>query len=1146
MSFDLLGPLPDGTVVLEASAGTGKTYAIAALATRYVAEANIPLSQLMLVTFGRAATQELRERTRQRLASAARGLNDFAAARLSSDDVLRHLATGSDEDVAERRRRLMVALSDFDAATITTTHSFCQRMLDGLGIAGDREPGARIVETVDDVVTEVAADLYLQSYAGHAGPAPHLSPAAAVEIAREAVSDRQAQLAPSDQPLETEVGQRVALATAARVEVDRRKRAAGVRDFDDLLILLRDALAHPEHGAESCARVRERYRVVLVDEFQDTDPVQWEVLRRAFAGQTTLVLIGDPKQAIYAFRGAEVLSYLDAVRLADRHETLGTNWRSDAGLLRALEHLYGGAALGHPDIVVHPVAAATADTRLTMPERRASVHDHGENGGDERRASVHDHGEDGGWAPLRVRWLDRSGSGPLGKTGFPVVGALRERVAADLADELVQLLTSGAQLAGAPVQPGDVAVLVRNRRHVEAVRQALDAAGIPSVVAGSTSVFETPAATEWLWFLHALEQPQRIGPVRLAALSSLVGRTADTLDDRATTETSLLLRELGRLFDEAGFAAGFERLAARTDLDARLLSRTGGERRLTDLRHVAQLLNRAAVEESLGLTALVGWLTERIADPAAGSAADRSRRLESDAAAVHIVTVHTSKGLEFPITYVPFGWDGAKNPNPSSLLLHDRDGRRIRDIGGKQSPGYGLRKSQSELEEAGEELRLLYVALTRAQSQVVLWWAPSAGTSGSPLHRLLFGRTPEDVEPALRQSVPADSRLGDRFAGWATADEVSVQQVGAARGLRWTPPTDNPPALDVARFHRSIDLLWRRTSYSALTAAAHAGSGIGTSDSGIGSSEVTGGLDGAGVGSEPEQPIMDDEPAQRSMVDAVAGGAPSTMNALPSGPVFGTLVHEVFELVDTAAPVFEDELRRRCEEVVALRLSSIDPTELAAALLPVFRTPLRLAGEGSPAEELAPTLAAILPHNRLAELDFEMPLAGGDQPGADQVMLTHVAALLRKHLSDDDPLAGYPDLLDQVEAPPLRGFLSGSIDAVLRLPGPRYVVVDYKTNRLGRGDLTVLNYTRDALVEEMLHAHYPLQALLYGVALHRYLRWRQPGYDPAQHLGPIAYLFVRGMVGPQTPPGCGVFDWQPPVALIPALSDLLAGTGAPA
>jgi exodeoxyribonuclease V beta subunit len=345
---DVLGPLPQGTVVLEASAGTGKTWTIAALATRYVAEAGLPLSQLMLVTFGRAATQELRERTRQRLTASARGLADPVAARAGDDALLAHLATGTDAEVALRRRRLVAALSDFDAATITTTHSFCQRMLDGLGIAGDRDLGADVVESLDDLVTEVADDLYLRQWSGHESPLPELSPADARAVAREAVQDRQALLEPADATPGSAAGQRIWLARAAREEVERRKRATGVRDFDDLLVLLRDALADPVHGAASCARVRERYRVVLVDEFQDTDPVQWEVLRRAFHGSTTLVLIGDPKQAIYAFRGAEVLSYLDAVRLADRHETLGTNHRSDADLVRALDALYGGAAWGTP------------------------------------------------------------------------------------------------------------------------------------------------------------------------------------------------------------------------------------------------------------------------------------------------------------------------------------------------------------------------------------------------------------------------------------------------------------------------------------------------------------------------------------------------------------------------------------------------------------------------------------------------------------------------------------------------------------------------------------------------------------------------------------------------------------------------------
>jgi exodeoxyribonuclease V beta subunit len=289
------------------------------------------------------------------------------------------------------------------------------------------------------------------------------------------------------------------------------------------------------------------------------------------------------------------------------------------------------------------------------------------------------------------------------------------------------------------------------------------------------------------------------------------------------------------------------------------------------------------------------------------------------------------------------------------------------------------------------------------------------------------------------------------------------------------------------------------------------------------------------VTSEPEQPERDDEPVEPPPVHAVAGpapdGPPSTMNRLPSGAAFGTLVHEVLEQVDTAADDLGGELLRASRSAVARRLAAVDPVELAVALEPVLHTPL------------APgvTLAGIRPTDLLAELDFELPLSGGDDVTAQQARLHDVAHLLREHLPADDPLAPYADLLETVEAPPLRGYLSGSIDAVLRLPGPSYVVVDYKTNRLGRGDLTALHYTRESMAAEMLRAHYPLQALLYAVALHRFLRWRQPRYDPAVHLGGVQYLFVRGMVGPDTPTGCGVFDWKPPAGLVTGLSDLLAG-----
>ena len=1083
MSFDLYGELPCGTTVLEASAGTGKTWTIAALATRYVAEGRAELSELMLATFSRSATQELRERLRDRLTSTARALGRGD----SEDPLVQHLSRCSGEELQRRRQRLRHALSQFDAATIATTHSFCQLVLDGLGMAGDHEPGVRMVESVDYLLREVVDDLYLRKFAAPGADPPWFSPREARDVARAATGDRQSRLEPAGADPASGPGQRTGLARAARTELERRKRATGVRDFDDLLVLLRDVLADPARGPAACARLRSRYTVVLVDEFQDTDPLQWEILRRAFHGHVALVLVGDPKQAIYAFRGAQVLSYLEAAGQADRHETLGTNWRSDDGLLRGLEHLYGGAALGHPHIPVRHVDAAHSTSRLT------------------------------GAPPLRLRVLARTGAGPLGKTGYPALPALRQRVAADVAAEVVRLLDSGALLRvdgqERPVRPGDIAVLVRRHAQAHFVQTALDQVGVPCVLSSSTSVFTTPSARDWLWLLQALEQPHRHGRVRLAALTPLLGWTAEQLDaagEQAVDHVGDLLREAAERFAEAGLAAVFERLCSRTRLESRLLGVEAGERRLTDLRHLAQLLDRAVVEESLGLSALVRWLGDRVEDPDSGSLSERSRRLETDVAAVQIVTVHASKGLEFPVVYVPYGWDGARNPQQPTLLLHDADGRRVLDVGGKDGPGWEDRRKTSETEDAGEELRLLYVALTRAMCQVIAWWAPSAVTAAAPLHRLLFGRTDGDPEPVARPTVPEDAPALARLTAWAWPEEISLEPVGAIAVKRWEQSAEQTPRLAAARFTRRLDMTWRRTSYSALTSTVH---------------------ETPRVGSEPEQPERTDEPAEPLPLDGALDGPPSPMNDLPAGAAFGTLVHEVLEVVDTCADDLAGELLLRCRQAVARRLSTVDPGALAQALLPVLRTPL----------DAGRSLADIAPTDRLAELDFELPLSGGDTPAAVQAQLKDIAALLRERLPVDDVLAPYADLLEPVEAPPLRGYLSGSIDAVLRLPGPSYVVVDYKTNRLGRGQLTALHYTREAMAAEMLRAHYPLQALLYAVALHRFLRWRQPGYDPGRHLGGVQYLFLRGMVGPQTPSGCGVFDWKPPAGLVTGLSDLLAG-----
>ncbi|WP_433520724.1 UvrD-helicase domain-containing protein [Nocardia pseudovaccinii] len=1098
--FDPSGPLPTATTVLEASAGTGKTHAIVGLAVRYVAEIGIDISQLLLVTFSRAATQELRERTRDRFVAVAAALADPETARAHADELIRLLAQADSAEVLLRRRRLLTALSDFDAGTIATTHSFCQRMLDELGLAGEHDPGSRLVETIDDLIGTVADDLYLNRYA-RAEPPFSLKEAHTLALA--AVQDRHAVLVPKGDGL---AGERVAFAAAVRAETERRKRLAGLRDFDDLLVLLHDVLADPAHGPRACRRIRDRYRVALVDEFQDTDPLQWDILRLAFHGHSTLVLVGDPKQAIYAFRGAEVLSYIDAVAHADTRKELTDNWRSDAGLLAALDHLQGGAALGHREITVYPVTATRGWSRLSGPEELTT--------------------------PLRMRCLPRTGAGPLNKSGFPAVGRMRAKVADDLAADIVRLLESGARFEAKtgprPIGPGDIAVLVRTRSQIDVVRTALDRVGVASVLAGGTSVFATSSATDWLWLLRALEQPHRSDRVRLAARTPLLGVTAVEIDSGGADlvgRISAQLREAARLFARAGFAAVFEKISAEANLAQRLLSVENGERELTDLRHIAQLLDQVSLSEGLGLTALTRWLADRVRDPASGSVADRSRRLDRDAAAVQIATVHASKGLEFPIVYLPFAWDNAKNPYPQTLLFHTDDGARVLDVGGQDASGYGERKLRSETEEAGEELRLLYVALTRAMCQIVAWWAPAITTANAPLHRMVLGRPDGgDLVPS-KAAVPADAVAVSMLSAWAAGapEAISVEGVEHTdtveiRRVRSELPTG---AVAAAHFARSMDLQWRRTSYSALTAGAH--------DAAIPEAEPE---DDRGPSDEPGAPLLaETEPP-------IADAAPSLMNALPYGAEFGTLVHGVLERIDTDAPDLPTEVHTRCRAATEELMAEADPVVLGNALLAVLHTPL---GFGC--------LADISTRDRLNELDFELPLAGGDLPGAQTVTLRRIADLLRTHLPADDSLSSYADQLASLDDTPLRGYLTGSIDAVLRITEttgtqPRFVIVDYKTNRLGTGDLTVDHYTHDRMAAEMLRSHYPLQALLYAVALHRYLRWRLPGYDPTRHLGGARYLFVRGMIGSETPSGCGVFDWNPPAALIVALSDLLAGEAA--
>lgn len=1097
--FDLLGPLPAerSTTVLEASAGTGKTFALAGLVTRYVAEGHATLDEMLLITFGRAASQELRERVRCQIVDAVTAFDDPSIA--DGNELVRHLIDGTDAQRDARKQRLRDALAGFDAATIATTHQFCQLVLKSLGAAGDTDAGVTLLEDLNDLVTEIVDDLYLAHFGQERGD-PLLTYREGLRIARAVVANPSTQLRPRDPEPGSRAAVCVAFAKDVLAEMERRKRRRGVLGYDDLLTRLAAALDTDASPAR--ARMHRRWPIVMVDEFQDTDPVQWQVIDRAFSGRSTLILIGDPKQAIYAFRGGDIVTYLDAARSAGDKRTLVTNWRSDGALVERLQAVLRGAQLGDPAIVVHDVAASHRGHRLA--------------------GAPHND-------PFRLRVVRRVALGRRGIQNLPI-DELREHISRDLAADIGGLLTSEATFDNRPLEARDVAVIVESHKDARACHRALTEAGIPAVYTGDSDVFSSEAADDWLSLLEAFDQPHRPGVVRAAATTMFFGKTAQDLAagrDTLTDDIADTLREWADHARERGVAAIFE-AAWLSGMADRVLSWYGGERHMTDLAHVTQLLQDVAHRERYSLPALRDWLRGQREERA--GATERNRRIDSDAAAVQIMTVWVSKGLQYPVVYLPFAFN--RNVGERDLVLFHDQGQRCLHIGGSDSSDFAAVERLGREETASDGSRLTYVALTRAQSQVVAWWSPAHGEPNGGLSRLLRGRRPGQatVPDRCEPLKITDDEAWERLQQWQDAGGPVVEESVIAAAPSMSGRTARSD-LGTRHFHRAIDTTWRRTSYSGLIRVAE---------------------QSVGVSSEPEVTELDDEVGDIPLA-AVASesNVPSPMAELPTGAQFGTLVHAVLETSDPFAADLAAELEAQITTHSAWWPVDVPAPQLAAAMVPLHDTPLGPLAPGL-------TLRQIGLPDRLRELDFEFPLAGGDVRGADvDLRLADVGVLLRSHLGVDDPLASYADRLigDALGGQSLRGYLSGSVDAVLRIPhesGQRFLVVDYKTNWLGERDrpLTAADYTQPRMAEAMLHSDYPLQALLYSVVLHRFLRWRQPDYDPARHLGGVLYLFLRGMCGPDTPVldghPAGVFSWAPPTALVTELSDLLDARSAAA
>jgi len=1121
-AFDAGGPLPSALVALEASAGTGKTYALSALATRFIAERQMSVSQLCVVTFTEAATAELRGRIRERISHTAEYLQHVLdnGDHGTDDPVLRAVAdvAGALDPSAVLRDRLEAlrrALAEFDTATIATIHGFCSRVLAGRG------PEAQIVTSGAGQISEVAGDVILAAVGADPGFSvdPDRLTAAATQllkmpdarlVAPYRGKDRSA-LKPKELADVERAERLMALATAIVDEVRRRRDERAQRTFDSLLSDVRDLLWGPE-ASLVIRSLRERYRLVLIDEFQDTDQIQWQIFNRAFvdagvdqAERPTMVIVGDPKQSIYRFRSAEVSAYLDAVAASTRIQTLTTNWRSDAPLLGGLEYLMDGFEFGSAEVAFQAVSAA--------PDHQ-------------------DSGLDGdGLAPVQIRSIDATDDDGAS------AAQLRRAVQNDLVGTVQALLSGSVTIESGsrrrPLEARDIAILTRSNADATRIGELLAGVGVPAASSSGDSVLESPAAVQWQILLQALERPSAVGPARACALGWFLPTTATELAGFGDDEVSALhdtLRAWRATLRRRG-VPGLLAAARRGGLSARVLSRVGGERNLTDLDHVAELLQ--TLTDSTSPTVLLSAIGQAINN----SGEDRGlsdvieRRIDRDDDAVQAMTIHSAKGLEFPVVLVPFLWPASTRSKgiPHAAL----DGRRLLDASWiddqpKAKGRNGEIRGAAAAEQVAEDRRLLYVALTRARHRCIVWWARDRGTGTRPLSDLLDHRL--GVVPLHSGHL---APLERNAPGLISVSAVPID-VAAPAPL---PPPDAPPSSSAGQqgsptrgvseaWRHTFEPSWRIWSFTAILDRARDLKPHGRSDPRPDAVPVIGGADE----STGQMPIPDDEstdppePIGTPLADA------------PAGAAFGTLIHRVLETADFTADPLDEHLAGLCETALSRHPMAIAPAELAAGLGFALRAPL-----GGPVGSFA--LTQLSATDRIDELEFHLPL--GSLRAGD------IASVLTETLDPDDPVMGWARRVTgsrhgrgpfggiggEFEVD-LAGRLTGSIDLTFRVQrdaAPVYYIADYKSNRLStRGA-----YRPTALAQAMADHHYPLQASLYLVALHRYLRWRLRDYDPAVHLGGVAYLFVRAM-DPGADPGHGVFWWQPPTEAVLALDRVLA------
>jgi exodeoxyribonuclease V beta subunit len=1197
-----------GVQLIEASAGTGKTWTIAALYLRLVlghgraGPALLP-PQILVLTFTKAATAELRERIRARLAEAAEVFRGHRAPDDFLTRLMAHYPAGDTRALAARQ--LELAAQWMDEAAVFTIHGWCQRMLgqhafdsghplvqevnsDESALLAEavrdywrqhcfgleREHSARIsalwanpgrlqaalapllrqpleqlrvggqpLPRVDDLARVLSGHFAsladaeraaLQDWSEYA-PAPETMLREALQAralngktytAAKLDSDLAALQAwidgaarPAREVIERASQARLSASTnkngstpthpcfeamdrllaaidatgspqplilahavpwiAARLQAAKQRLAQ--MGYDDMLMRLDQAL-HGVSGERLASTIATQYPVALIDEFQDTDPLQWRIFQRTHADRpdTGLLLIGDPKQAIYGFRGADIHTYLRARRAAQSPTwTLDTNYRSTGALVNAVNHVFGHAEQ-------HPRGAfAFGKGADALPF--FGVRAHG------RKESLLLDGK-----PVAALQLARAASlETLGK------GACQTLMAGHAAAWLVHLLDAAqrgrcgfddGEHPQRPLLPGDVAILVRNGTEAACVRRALRARGLASVyLSDRESVFASAEAADLLLWLRACAEPGSDRAMRAALATATLGQDYAALDllnrDESCWEAmSERFRQLHELWLKHGVLAMLHELLHRFDLPAQLLRRDDGERALTNLLHLAELLQQAAATLD-GEHALLRHLAHQIAqagEAGAEPADEKIVRLESEAALIQVITIHKSKGLEYPLVLLPFVCLARETKASDRFVLHQQDGSATLDLVVSEDD-----HERADRERLQEDLRLFYVAVTRAIHACWLGVAnlKDGQKKASGLHKSAFGYVLNGDEPIAEGGLAA--HLAGLADGCADVHLVTLDAEPATN--RHYPVRDEAPAQPARRYHGAPVEPWWIASYSALR--------IGHEDS-----------------ARPAAPetARQDVLAEGFVTDAVDLPAATTatgIHAFPRGAEPGTFLHELLEWCAEAGFAATANSPQALQALIARRCQRRDWDEFADILsqwLPAFlHAPLALP------DGRQVSLADADDYR--AEMEFWFEARHVDTLALDRLVSAHTLAARPR-----------PTLL----ADRLNGMLKGFIDLIVEHAG-RWYVVDYKSNWLG-GDARA--YTVEAMDASVRHSRYDLQYAIYTLALHRQLRARLAGYDYERHVGGVLYLYLRGV----DETGHGVHRERLPFALVDAMDRLFA------